>query len=64
MGMTFLGHQLGSFSGAWFGGYVQAVTGSYDLVWWLGIALSLLAAALYLPVREVELNPSVMAKPA
>ena len=64
MGMTFLGHQLGSFSGVWIGGRVQAVTGSYDLVWWLGIALSLIAAALYLPVRETPLNPSVLAKTA
>jgi hypothetical protein len=64
MGMTFLGHQLGSFSGVWIGGRVQALTGSYDLVWWLGIALSLIAAALYLPVREVPLNVPMTAKTA
>jgi predicted MFS family arabinose efflux permease len=64
MGMTFLGHQLGSFSGVWIGGRIQTLTGSYDLVWWLGIALSLIAAALYLPVRETPLNPQAMIKPA
>ena len=54
-GMVFLGHQLGSFSGVWLGGKVQAITGSYDLVWWMGIALALMAAALCLPVKEKPL---------
>lgn len=54
-GMVFLGHQLGSFSGVWLGGKIQAVTGSYDLVWWIGIALALMAAALCLPVKEKPL---------
>ena len=51
-GMVFLGHQLGSFTGVWLGGKVQALTGSYDVVWWIGIALALIAALLCLPVRE------------
>ncbi len=55
-GMVFLGHQLGSFSGVWLGGKVQAITGSYDLVWWMGIALALMAAALCLPVKEKPLS--------
>jgi predicted MFS family arabinose efflux permease len=55
-GMVFLGHQLGSFSGVWLGGKIQAITGSYDLVWWIGIALALIAAALCLPVREKPLT--------
>jgi predicted MFS family arabinose efflux permease len=54
-GMVFLGHQLGSFVGVYLGGRVQAITGSYDLVWWMGIALALIAAALCLPVREKPL---------
>ena len=63
-GMVFLGHQLGSFIGVWLGGRVQAVTGSYDLVWWLGILLSLMAAALCLPVRETPINAQQLAKVA
>ena len=63
-GMVFLGHQLGSFTGVWLGGRVQAVTGSYDLVWWLGILLSLMAAALCLPVRETPINAQQLAKVA
>ena len=63
-GIVFLGHQLGSFTGVWLGGRIQAVTGSYDLVWWMGIALALMAAVLCLPVREKPLGvkpSSVMA---
>ena len=61
-GMVFLGHQLGSFVGVYLGGRVQAVTGSYDLVWWMGVVLALIAAALCLPVREKPLTmPAVAA---
>jgi predicted MFS family arabinose efflux permease len=55
-GIVFLGHQLGSFTGVWLGGKVHAETGSYDLVWWIGIALALLAGALCLPIREQSLS--------
>jgi MFS family permease len=61
-GMVFLGHQLGSFTGVWLGGRVQAVTGSYDLVWWIGILLALMAAALCLPVRESPISVQELAK--
>lgn len=54
-GIVFLGHQVGSFIGVWLGGYAYAKTGSYDLVWWLGVALALAAALLCLPVREQPL---------
>jgi predicted MFS family arabinose efflux permease len=54
-GIVFLGHQVGSFVGVWLGGKVQALTGSYDIVWWIGIALSLIAAALCFPIREQPL---------
>ncbi|MCH7484857.1 MAG: MFS transporter, partial [Chloroflexi bacterium] len=32
-GIVFLSHQLGGFLGAWLGGYVFDMTGSYDAVW-------------------------------
>lgn len=51
-GIVFLGHQIGSFIGVWLGGYIYAQTGSYNGVWWIGLALALVAAALCLPVRE------------
>ena len=51
-GIVFLFHQLGAFLGGWLGGVVYDRTGSYDLIWYISIALSLMAAALNWPVRE------------
>lgn len=51
-GMVFLGHQVGSFLGVWLGGRLYVTTGSYDVVWWLGVVLALVAGALCMPVRE------------
>ncbi len=51
-GLVFLGHQIGSFIGVWLGGWTFERTGSYDLVWWLGIGLALAAAALAWPIDE------------
>ena len=51
-GIVFLFHQLGAFLGGWLGGVVYDKTGSYDLIWHVSIGLSLLAAALNVPVRE------------
>ena len=51
-GIVFFGHQLGSFTGVWLGGYLYDRTGNYDAMWWLGIALSLVATALHLPINE------------
>ncbi|MCD0505999.1 MFS transporter [Bordetella petrii] len=55
-GIAFLGHQVGSFIGVWLGGYVYATTGNYDLMWWIGVVLAVVAAALCLPVREQPLE--------
>ena len=63
-GIVFLGHQLGSFIGVWLGGYVYANTGSYDLMWWIGVALAIAAAALCLPVREQPLDQPPAPQPA
>jgi MFS family permease len=51
-GVAFLSHQIGSFVGVWLGGYVYDATGSYSLVWYLGILLGLGSAAIHLPIRE------------
>ncbi len=51
-GIAFLFHQLGSFFGGWLGGWLYDRTGSYDLVWQIAIALSLMAALLNWPIRE------------
>ena len=51
-GVAFLSHQIGSFVGVWLGGYVYDQTGSYSLVWYMGILLGLGSAALHLPINE------------
>ena len=51
-GVVFLGHQVGSFVGVWMGGKLYVATGSYTVVWLLGLGLAFAAAALCLPVRE------------
>lgn len=51
-GIVFFSHQIGSFLGVWLGGRLYDVTGSYDLVWWLSVALGLFAAIVHLPIRE------------
>ena len=51
-GFVFFSHQIGSFLGVWLGGLLYDRTGSYDVVWWLSIALGLFAAAVNLPVKE------------
>ena len=51
-GVAFLSHQIGSFVGVWLGGYVYDTTGSYSLVWYMGILLGLASAAVHLPINE------------
>ena len=63
-GLVFFGHQLGSFLGAWLGGYVYDATGSYDIVWWIAVALGVVAAALHWPIREPRPRIRLAARPA
>lgn len=51
-GIVFLFHQIGSFLGGWLGGWLYDRSGSYELVWQLCIALSLMAGLLNWAVRE------------
>jgi len=51
-GFVFFSHQIGSFMGVWLGGLLYDRTGSYDIVWYIAIALGVLAALINLPVRE------------
>ncbi len=51
-GIVFLAHQIGSFLGSWLGGAIYDRAGSYDVVWGIAIALSLLAAIVNWPIRE------------
>jgi predicted MFS family arabinose efflux permease len=51
-GLVFFSHQLGSFCGAYFGGYLFDRTGSYLIVWNIAIALGVFAFLINLPVKE------------
>jgi len=51
-GFVMLFHQAGSFVGVWMAGILFDATKSYDAMWWISIALSLLAASMHWPIRE------------
>lgn len=55
-GLIFFSHQLGSFSGAYLGGYFFDNFGSYDYAWYLSIALSFFATLMHLPIDERPLK--------
>jgi MFS family permease len=64
-GLVFLSHQIGSFLGVWMGGYLYDQFGSYDSVWWLGVALGIFAAIVHWPIREKAVDrPALAAQPA
>ncbi len=50
--ITFFSHQIGSFLGVWLGGHLFDLTGSYDIVWWLSVALGVAAAMIHWPIDE------------
>ena len=52
-GVVFLSHQVGSFLGAWLGGWFFDRYQSYDMLWWTAIGVSMMAAVLHQPIREV-----------
>tara|TARA_R110000868_G_scaffold44576_1_gene148686 strand:+ start:2423 stop:3658 length:1236 start_codon:yes stop_codon:yes gene_type:complete len=51
-GFVFFSHQVGAFLGVWLGGRLYDVTGSYDSVWYIAIALSGFAALVHWPIQE------------
>jgi len=63
-GFVFFSHQIGSFLGAWLGGVLFDRTGSYDVVWWIAIALGLVAMAVNLPIDERPLARLADPQPA
>jgi predicted MFS family arabinose efflux permease len=60
-GVVFFGHQIGSFGGAWIGGLIFTRMGSYDLAWWISMALGIFAAIVCWPIDE---KPILRAQPA
>lgn len=55
-GFVFLGHQIGGFLGVWFGAYVFDHTGSYHIVWAVGIGLGVIAGLLHWPINDATIQ--------
>jgi predicted MFS family arabinose efflux permease len=51
-GFVFFSHQVGSFLGAWLGGYLFTLQGNYNMVWGITVALGVFAALINLPINE------------
>ena len=51
-GMVFVSHQIGGFTGAFLGGIIFDRTGSYDLMWVIGILAAVFAAVIHMPMRD------------
>lgn len=51
-GVAFFSHQVGSFTGLVIAGWTRAAYGTYDIIWWLGVALGLAAAIINMPIKE------------
>ena len=60
-GIAFFSHQVGGFLGVYLGGVIYERTGSYDIVWWLGVLFGVISAVINLPIVE---KPVVRAAPA
>ena len=58
-GLVFLSHQIGGFMGVWLGGALYDITGTYDLVWWVGVGVGAFSAVAHLPVRETPAVPAM-----
>ena len=55
-GLVFFSHQIGSFLGAYLGGYFFDQYGSYDYAFYLSIGLSFFATLVHLPIDEKPLS--------
>jgi MFS family permease len=60
-GIAFFSHQVGGFLGVYLGGLLYERTGSYDIVWWLGVLFGVLSAVVNLPIVEKPVARPAMA---
>ena len=51
-GIAFFSHQIGSFLGSWLGGKLFDTYGSYEVMWWISVALGFIAALMHMPIKE------------
>lgn len=57
-GIAFLSHQIGSFIGAWLGGRIYDMLGSYDVMWWIVIASGVFAFVINNMIDEPKAEPN------
>lgn len=61
-GFVFFSHQIGGFLGAWWSGRVYDMTGAYDIIFYVAIALGLFGFLIHFPIREkpipIQLAPA------
>ena len=62
-GFVFFSHQIGSFLGAWMGAVIFDMNKSYDVMWYIIIALGIFGGLINLPVKETAVVRSPL-KPA
>ncbi len=62
-GLVFFSHQVGGFIGAWLAGWLYDNTGTYDVIWWISVALGVFAGLIHLPIRE-SWSPRIRSAPA
>ncbi|MBI4291894.1 MAG: MFS transporter [Betaproteobacteria bacterium] len=62
-GIAFFSHQVGSFLGAWGGGLIYSMLGSYDLAWKSAVAIGLIAGGFQM-MMNVRPTPRVAAERA
>jgi predicted MFS family arabinose efflux permease len=60
-GICFLSHQIGSFLGAWLGGYLFDLTGSYAIVWSATALAGVAAAFLHFPINDAPVRATAAA---
>jgi len=58
-GLVFFSHQVGSFLGAWLGGWFYDTYLDYTVVWWMAVILGVAAGLVHLPIRE---EPGALAR--
>jgi MFS family permease len=63
-GFAFFSHQVGGFLGVWLGGILYEIYRSYDVVWWLSIALGVVSALINLPIEERPVERAMAPQPA
>lgn len=61
-GIVFVSHQLGSFLGAWYGGYSFDAFGTYGPAWWVSIGLGVVAAILHWPIDDRAVSRLAVSK--